>query len=204
MRKPRKPQERTAITRNLLLVAAERIFAYRGYEKAQLEEIAQASGFSKGALYAHFKSKEELFLALAKTKAADYQTKLRLALDNAPTRETKIAAFRSFYVNLSKEKEWALIILEVKLFVTRYPEVKERLRRAEEELEDSVEEELVELFGINARAAGKALGGIFSALVLEADLEPDVLTERKLRAMLGTSFDALLGLRIKAQTKAAQ
>src|SRR6202789_252108 len=88
MRKPRKPQERTAITRNLLLVAAERIFAYRGYEKAQLEEIAQASGFSKGALYAHFKSKEELFLALAKTKAAGYQTKLRLALDNAPTRET--------------------------------------------------------------------------------------------------------------------
>ena len=200
MRKPRKPQERTAITRDLLLGAAERVFAHRGYEKAQLEEIAQASGFSKGALYAHFKSKEELFLALAKTKAAGYQTKLRLALDSAPTREAKIAAFRSFYVNLSKEKEWALIILEAKLFVMRHPEVKERLRQAEEELEDSVEEALVELFGSPARASGKALGGIFSALVLEADLEPDVLTERKLRAMLGTSFDALLGLRIKAQT----
>jgi hypothetical protein len=36
--------------------------------------------------------------------------------------------------------------------------------------------------------------------VLEADLEPDVFTERRLRAMLGTSFDGLLGLRIKAQT----
>ena len=200
MRKPRKPQERSAITRNLLLGAAEQVFSLRGYEKAQLEEIAQASGFSKGALYAHFKTKEELFLALAKTKAAGYQTKLRVALDSATTREAKIAAFRSFYVNLSKEKEWALIILEAKLFVTRHPEVKERLRRAEEELEDSVEEALAELFGSPARAAGKALGGIFSALVLEADLEPDVLTERKLRAMLGTSFDALLGLRIKAQT----
>jgi AcrR family transcriptional regulator len=198
MRKPRKPQERTAITRDLLLGAAEQVFAHRGYEKAQLEEIAQASGFSKGGLYAHFKSKEELFLALAKTKAAGYQAKLRLALDSAPTRKAKIAAFRSFYVNLSKEKEWALIILEAKLFVTRVPVVKERLRRAEEELEDSVEEALAELFGPRARAAGKALGGIFSALVLEADLEPDVLTERKLRAMLGTSFDALLGLRIKA------
>ena len=201
MRKPRKPQERTAITRNLLLGAAEQVFSLRGYEKAQLEEIAQASGFSKGALYAHFKTKEELFLALAKTKAAGYQTKLRVALDSATTREAKIAAFRSFYVNLSKEKEWALIILEAKLFVTRHPEVKERLRRAEEELEDSVEEALAELFGSPARAAGKALGGIFSALVLEADLEPDVLTERKLRAMLGTSFDALLGLRIKAQSQ---
>jgi len=201
LRKPRKPQERSAITRNLLLGAAEQVFSLRGYEKAQLEEIAQASGFSKGALYAHFKTKEELFLALAKTKAAGYQTKLRVALDSATTREAKIAAFRSFYVNLSKEKEWALIILEAKLFVTRHPEVKERLRRAEEELEDSVEEALAELFGSPARAAGKALGGIFSALVLEADLEPDVLTERKLRAMLGTSFDALLGLRIKAQSQ---
>jgi AcrR family transcriptional regulator len=200
MRKPRKPQERTAITRDLLLRAAEQIFAHRGYEKAQLEEIAQASGFSKGALYAHFKSKEELFLALAKTKAAGYQAKLRLSLDSAPTREAKIAAFRSFYVNLVKEKEWALIILEAKLFVTRHPEIKERLRRAEEEMGDSVEEALVELFGSPLRAAGKALGGIFSALVLEADLEPDLLTERKLRAMLGTSFDGLLGLPVKAQT----
>ena len=200
MRNPRKLQERTAITRDKLLGAAERVFAHRGYENAQLEEIAQASGFSKGALYAHFKSKEKLFLALAKTKAAGYQTKLRLALDSAPTRQAKIAAFRSFYVNLSKEKEWALIILEAKLFVRRHPEVRESLRRAEEEMEDSVEQALAELFGSPARAAGKALGGIFSALVLEADLEPKVLTERKLRAILGTSFDALLGIRINART----
>ena len=181
--------------------AAEQVFAHRGFEKAQLEEIAQAAGFSKGALYAHFKSKEELFLALAKSKAAGYQEKLRLSLENAPTREAKIATFRSFYVNLSKQKEWALIILEAKLFVTRHPGIKERLRRAEEEMGDSVEEALVELFGSSVRAAGKALGGIFSALVLEANLEPVVFTERKLRAMLGASFDGLLGLRIKAPTQ---
>ena len=70
MRKPRKPQERTAVTRDLLLTAAEQVFARVGYEKAQVEEIALAAGFSKGALYAHFKSKEELFLALYETKTA--------------------------------------------------------------------------------------------------------------------------------------
>ena len=44
--------------------------------------------------------------------------------------------------------------------------------------------------------------GIFSVLVLGADL--GVLTERKMRAMLGTIFDALLGLRDQAtQTKKA-
>ena len=183
------------MTRNLLLSAAEQIFARVGYEKAQLEEIAESAGFSKGALYAHFKSKEELFLALYKAKTVSYQAKLRHALGSAPTREKKIAAFRSFYINMSKEKDWSLIILEVKLFIRRHPEVRERLRQIDEHAGDTIEGALTRLFGNSARAAGEALGGIISALVLEADLEPDVLSERKMKSMLGTIFDALLGLR---------
>lgn len=190
------------MTRDLLLSAAEQVFARVGYERAQVEEIAEAAGFSKGALYAHFKSKEELFLGLYETKTASYVAKLRNVLDSAPTREGKIDEFRSFYIDLSKEKDWALITLEVKLFIRRHPEVKERLRQIDEHVGDSVEGALTRLFGNSARAAGEALGGIFSALVLEADLEPDVLPERKMRAMLGTTFDALLGLRDQAtQTK---
>lgn len=191
--KPRKPQERTVVTRDRLLTAAEQVFAQRGYEKAQLADIAGVAGFSKGALYAHFKSKEDLFFALANTKATGYRAKLRRALEGASTREAKIAAFRSFYVELFEDKRWALLILEVKLFVIRHPGVKDRLRRAEDELEDSVEGAFVELFGISASAAGKALGGIFSALVLEAELEANVLTEHKLRTMLAEIFDTLAG-----------
>jgi AcrR family transcriptional regulator len=186
------------VTRTLLLSAAEQVFARVGYEKAQVEEIADAAGFSKGALYAHFKSKEELFLALYKTKTASSLAKLHHALDSAPTRDGKIDAFRSFYVSMSKEKHWALIILEVKLFIRRHPEVRERLRQIDEQAGDSIEEAFTRLFGNSARAAGEALGGVFSALVLEADLEPNVLTERKMKGMLGTIFDALLGLRDQA------
>ncbi len=190
----RKPQERTIVTRDRLLTAAGQVFAQRGYEKAQLEEVAEASGFSKGALYAHFKSKEDLFLALAKRKAADYQSRLRHALNSAPTRDAKVAAFRSFYIDLAGDREWALIILEVKLFLTRKPEVQKRLRQAEEALDDSVEDALAELFGRAARVSGKALGGIVSALVLEADMDPESFTKRKTRALLARVFDSLLGL----------
>ena len=205
MRKPRKPQERSALTRDLLLSAAEQIFARVGYEKAQVEGIAEAAGFSKGALYAHFKSKEELFLALYETKTTTYLAKLRHVLNSAPSREEKIKAFRSFYIDLLKEKRWALISLEVKLFITRHPEVKERLRQVDEHLGDNIDRALTRLFGNSARAAGEALGGIFSALVLEAGLAPDVFSERKMRAMLGAIFDALLGLRDQAiQTKKAR
>jgi AcrR family transcriptional regulator len=203
IRKARKPQKRTAVTRDLLLSAAEQVFARVGYEKALVEEIALAAGFSKGALYAHFKSKEELFLALYETKTASSLAKLRHALDSNPTREGKVAAFRSFYIDLSKEKEWALIILEVKLLIRRHPEIKERLRQIDELAGESIEGALTGLFGNSSRAAGEALGGIFSALVLEADL--GVLPERKMRAMLGTIFDALLGLRDQAtQTRKAR
>ena len=192
------------MTRDLLLSAAEQVFARVGYEKAQVEEIAVAAGFSKGALYAHFKSKEELFLALYKVKTTGYLTKLRHALDSAPTRDGKVDAFRSFYIDMSRDKEWALITLEVKLFIRRHPEVRVRLRQIDERAGDSINGALTRLLGSPSRAAGEALGGIFSALVLEADLEPDVLSERKMRAMLGTIFDAILGLRDQAaQTKKA-
>jgi AcrR family transcriptional regulator len=192
------------VTRNLLLSAAEQVFARVGYERAQVEEIAEAAGFSKGALYAHFKSKEELFLGLYETKTASSLAKLRHALEGAPTRDGKIDAFRSFYINLSREKDWALITLEVKLFTRRHPEVRERLRQIDEHAGDSIEGALTRLFGNSARAAGEALGGIFSVLVLEADLEPNVLSERKMRGMLGTIFDVLLGLRDQAaQTRKA-
>ncbi len=194
IRRPRKPQERTAKTRNLLLNAAEHVFARVGYEKAQTEEIAEAAGFSKGALYAHFKSKEDLFLALYEVKAAQSLAKLLLSLDSAPTRAAKINAFRSFYINLSKEKEWALITLEVKLLMRRHPEVRARLRQMNENATDTIQKALIRLFGKSAQPAGEALGGIFSALVLEADLESAVLSQLKMRAMLGTIFDALLGI----------
>jgi AcrR family transcriptional regulator len=194
-RKPRKPQERTAVTRDRLLRAAERAFARVGYEAAQVDEIADAAGFSKGALYAHFKSKEALFLALYQAKTASYEAKLRHLLDSAPTRQEKIDVFRSFYVDLSKDKDWALIVLEVKLFIRRHPEVRGRFRQIDEHVENGIRGELTRLFGNAARAPGEALGGIFSALVLEAALEPDVLPERKMRAILSTIFDALLGLR---------
>ena len=44
--------------------AAARVFAKRGYEGASINEIAAEAGFSKGALYWNFQSKEDLFFAL--------------------------------------------------------------------------------------------------------------------------------------------
>ncbi len=56
--------EAKARTREQLLDAATRVFARKGYASASVEEIAESAGYSIGALYSNFASKEQLFLEL--------------------------------------------------------------------------------------------------------------------------------------------
>lgn len=56
-------ERRMEQTRTVLLDAAEKIFAGRGYA-GSLEDIAEAAGYTRGAIYAQFGGKDELFLAV--------------------------------------------------------------------------------------------------------------------------------------------
>src|SRR6202012_5981794 len=55
---------RSAQTRTKLLEAAATVYARRGFAGATLDEVASEAGFTKGAVYGHFGSKENLLLAL--------------------------------------------------------------------------------------------------------------------------------------------
>jgi AcrR family transcriptional regulator len=57
-------KQKQAQTRSSLMQSAKRIFCKRGLERASIDEVAEDAGFTKGAFYANFKSKEELFLAM--------------------------------------------------------------------------------------------------------------------------------------------
>jgi AcrR family transcriptional regulator len=63
-------QEQQAQTRTSLLRSATRLFCKRGLEGTSVEEIASDAGYTKGAFYANFKSKEELFLVMLDEKFA--------------------------------------------------------------------------------------------------------------------------------------
>jgi len=56
-------EAQAAQTRADLIAAARRVFADKGYEAASVADLAAAAGYTKGALYAHFGSKQDLFLA---------------------------------------------------------------------------------------------------------------------------------------------
>ncbi|OON75386.1 TetR/AcrR family transcriptional regulator [Streptomyces tsukubensis] len=67
-------QERSVRTRALLLHAAAEEFAARGYSGARLATVVEHIGMTKGALYGHFSSKDELAAAVAHEATLAWET----------------------------------------------------------------------------------------------------------------------------------
>lgn len=192
-------QLRTQETQKRLLDAAEEIFVRDGYEAAQLDEIAARADRSKGAVYTHFKSKEDLFLVLFEHRTRAYIDGLLSSLRKCTTRQQRHEAFRDFYIGLVRDRTWPILTLEFKLFALRRPESKERFREAFEMAkpprDDKSDTEMFgQLTGLQKKdndLALVALGPILSGLILESRFEPETLSDKGLRRILARIFDAL-------------
>src|SRR5277367_2737798 len=79
-----KHQARTEETQAKILDAAEEVFSEQGFEKAQLEEVAARAGYTRGAIYAHYSSKEDLFLALMQQRVLTKFSAIRQLIEAEP------------------------------------------------------------------------------------------------------------------------
>ncbi len=68
-------------TRQKLLDSALQVFARNGYERATVDEIVREAGFSKGAFYVHFETKEDLFWEMLQERIDAQQEQFRQTLD---------------------------------------------------------------------------------------------------------------------------
>jgi AcrR family transcriptional regulator len=193
-----KHQLRTEDTHARLLKAAEEVFVRDGYEGAQLAAIAAAAGRTKGAVYAHFKNKEDLFLALFEQRTREHVNRLLGKIDQCADQKQRMATFREFYVQLAHNKTWPVLDLEFKLFAVRHPQSKERLRQAFEMSKPANDDAYYNLiFGpltpeqkAHIDLSVLALGPIVSGLMLESNIETEGLTEEGISRILGLVFDA--------------
>jgi AcrR family transcriptional regulator len=196
---PSRHSVRTEATRKKLLEAAESIFARDGFEAARLEDIASTAGYTRGAFYANFGSKEDIFFALLERWIAGRIEEVSSLLGQHETPAKRLRALRDHYAQLAKDRRLALLSLEFKLFAIRHPAAHARLRPRQQKLRacggnilTRVMNELGRSLPISSTAAATGLAALANALLLEHLVDPKTLPDDETRHLLGIFFDAVI------------
>ena len=107
-------------TRERLLETAREAVARNGYDGTSVADIAEAAGFSKGAFFSNFDSKEALLLELLRRHKEQDLTNLRRILDGAEQGGAGSALDR-YFKSLGGDAGWARLDIELQLYAARNP-----------------------------------------------------------------------------------
>jgi AcrR family transcriptional regulator len=120
-------REKQQQTRKSLLRAAAKLFCRRGLEGASIDEVAQVAGYTKGAFYANFKSKEELFLVMLDERFAEELDRLDRALAGTqePGEEARAAAVD--FVHVASDQDWPKLYFQFVARAARDEDFREEL-----------------------------------------------------------------------------
>lgn len=182
-------------SREQLLDAAARVFAQRGYSGASINEIASEAGFSKGALYWNFASKEELFFALLDERIDQRIRALFEKTDAVPNDqgvENRVSLGLSTV--LEQERDLVLLFHEYSAMAARDP----RLRAKYVERNDMLRKGLMQAFddrdvplALEGRDIATAVIALADGLSIEQLTNPDAVPKELFGQILSLIFDGL-------------
>jgi AcrR family transcriptional regulator len=125
---PLTPERRRAMTRQHLLEAAAMAFARDGFQGSSLDQIAATAGFTKGAVYSNFKSKDDLFLAVLEERFERGHAAIRGALDTEThTQEEWMPRIANAVREAMWDDSWTMLFLEFVLYASRNPQARSKL-----------------------------------------------------------------------------
>lgn len=108
--------------------AALTVFARQGFERATVDEMVREAGFSKGAFYVHFESKEDLFWQMLEERISRQQETFREALDHdRPMAENVRTILKGVFNLVEDDPLWWSLFMEFGAHATRNEKVRERL-----------------------------------------------------------------------------
>ena len=182
-------------TRQRLLDAATEVFSRRGFHAASVEEVAETAGFSKGAVYSNFSSKEELFLALLDRHLEQELHAVTSLFASGPEDEDSHQRPRPapapFARHLEETRTWNLLTMEFWLYAMRDERARERLaaryRAARVQLAARLRERFRADGGsppVSADYLAWAVLALGTGLAVQAYLEPGALPDGLYRAVI--------------------
>jgi AcrR family transcriptional regulator len=197
---PLTPERRRAMTRQHLLDAAAIVFARNGFHESTLDEVAATAGFSKGAVYSNFKSKDDLFLELLDERIDRQFAVVSEVLDSVS--HDKAEQFPRIREIFQSEMFWSedfiALWLEFLLYARRNPEAQAKLaasvRRSRAQVQKLIEHEYATIGGSpkypTADLAEISLA-LFSGLGIDRLANPTAVTDEMLDTTLSFLYDAM-------------
>lgn len=120
-------EERKQKTRQLLLESAAETFAKLGFQGASVDKIAEFAGFSKGAVYAHFNSKEELFLALLEQQMQSHVDTIHQVLGQQRSFDRFVETMNHYFdLDRQNNRTWSILNMEFLLYAMREDSVRKK------------------------------------------------------------------------------
>lgn len=173
--------ESQARTREQLVETAKLLFLRDGYSVTSLEKVADEAGFSKGAVYSNFRSKDELCLAVL-DRIHDEQVELVAgALAGAEGVDGLLAAFQAWAERSIGDEAWTALEVEFATNARRDPHVRAELAARDKAIRDSIAGLLTgyaERFGITlpmpADDAATALLSLGIGLGVQRAIDPTI------------------------------
>lgn len=196
-----KHQARTEETQAKILDAAGALFSEQGFEKTQLEEVAARAGYTRGAIYAHYASKEDLFLALVEYRVLSKFIAMRRIIEAEPDINKRLAIFKRWIAAQAGDHTWGILMMEFKLYALRRPESRAKLQHMYDLLFKSSGNDFIEvLFGKDLDRTTRAaierrlviMSAIQSAVVLESNFRPKLLPKAQLQVVLEELYEVLI------------
>jgi AcrR family transcriptional regulator len=191
---PLTAERRRRQTRDYLLRAAAQVFAQRGFHAATLDEVAAAAGFTKGAVYSNFTSKEDLFMALLEEAWAREMTALHKALEDSEIPpEARLGDFAGLVRGEIEQmpENWDTLYLEFALYALRNNSARARLAQLDAEniraiatIIESGRERLGIESSESAVDAAKIIVALFRGIGLMRSLDPDMAEESLLASAM--------------------
>ena len=128
-REERKPQ-----TRAELLEAAATVFARKGYRAASVDDVAAEAGYTKGAFYSNFESKEDLFAALVADRSKSWVLAVARGYAGPGSLDERLLAGGEILTRLlEEESDWILLSFELWSQSIRDQKLRQRCADAYEE-----------------------------------------------------------------------
>lgn len=174
-----------------LLCAAEVIFARDGFEASRIEDIAAEAGRSRGAFYANFNNKTEVFLALRSIATRRNARAIRERIESIHDDAARYAAIIRYILEQIGDTQTQLLQIEFKLFALRHPEMLAELSGKHLDASTSINrQELSDLFPEknkspkDTRRNTLAIEAILEGCALNARFSPQVMDSRYLEELV--------------------